>query len=922
MNNPSPDNPVCIKCGLFNGCKTPFMQHVMSRFDTNILIVEDTPDDDEDRKGILMSGAAGTKLKGILTTLDINTDYMAITTAVRCRPDDGKISKKSINHCRQFLLDEIEELNPKYVMLLGNSSLESVLNQHGITTWNGVVVERDDRTYIPMYHPTYVSKNPHITDAWLEGFVKLSDMLDGEDAADAVAYEYRYPKTVKDVREMIDALQIADVISFDLETTSLDPFAKDARIIAVTCAANLQGYTDEKIAWAFPFDHKDGWWTQIEKKQIARMIEGLLHEHKGIVGHNIKFDRMHARRYGWEFESFADTMLLSALVDSRSGIHSLKRLAGVYLGMYDYDKELDDYKQQHREADPKRGGTYEHIPLEILLPYACMDSHATLELYPILCEKLSTKQKLFHDEIFIRASDALCDIEYNGIQIDHHIAERYYLIYGTIQQRIYAKLVQDKLVKRMIKWYNEVLNPAKIVVDALAKKPKGAKTRTDEEVLELYDYFKTHSTISLDEDFVYIAVADGKSKKLKRKFTEFNPNSVFQLRRLLFHYYKIPENEVDVTDTGMPSTKAKGLKKLVGRFPILMDIVYYKLLTKMIGTYLRPAAMGDWESDDGFVRSNYNLNGAVTGRLASSDPNLQNIPTADKEPDTLLEWLPIKNIFTSRFEGGFLVSLDYSGMELRVFASESECEAMMKIHRSKLDFHSVIGIRVRDKLPIEDIVKDRESVHYFKKHNKKERYKYKWTNWTLMYGGDAWTLYNLYPDDFESLDEAQDVVDGYFESFPEVLEYLEKCVDFAKIHGYIESSFGRREHLPYLFNGGDPGKVAKDRRSAVNMPIQSAASDILLCALIVINKEIKARGLESLVVNTVHDSIVFDCPNMDEVKQVIELATYIMENIVEVAKVEFPNIDFSWFTAPLQADADYGTHYGALQEWTEEVTYV
>ena len=876
-NIPSPEHSTCQKCRLFEGCRSPFMSPGNIQNGSDILIVGEAPGEEEDLQGRAFVGKSGQELRRVLRALDMNPDNVVYTNAVRCRPPDNKISKKYINYCKQFLLDEIEELDPEYVLLMGNSPLEAVLNQSGITTWNGVVVEENNRVYIPMFHPAYILRNPEILDEWLEGFVKLSDMLEGI-LEDEVEYEYNYPKTVVEIRTMADELRESDIISYDLETTSLDPFSDNQEIIVMSFAKRGK-------SWAFPLDHNETWFDGMDLNNIEVIVRNLLKEHPGIVGHNIKFDLQHSMRYDIKFETFGDTMLISHLLDSRRGIHSLKRLAGLHLGMYKYDDELEEYKRTNKEADPGRGGNYGNIPLNVLLPYSCMDTHATLELYYKLYPRLSKKQQYFHDEVLCRVSTVIAEMEYNGIHIDKHIAERYYLIYGTIQRRLYDKFIQDERIKKTVKLLQKTYD-RKLMEDKIDAKADGR--------------YITH------------VLKSGKVSTIQRDIIEFNPNSSAHLRVLYFNVCGIPTTEVGKTDTGKPSTELIGMKKFADKIPIVGDIIYYRLLSNMISKYLRPAAFDEWQSDDGVVRSNFNLHGTRTGRLSSSDPNLQNIPTPEKEPGTLLEWLPLKNIFTAS-EGNDLVSVDYSGMELRVFASLANCEPMLEIHRSGMDFHSMVGILVSEKKSLYSITP--EEVKYFKEYKKAIRYRYKWTNWTLLYGGDYWTLYSMYPDDFPTVELAEETQKAYFDAFPEVPLYMDTCVDFVSKNGYIESPFGRREYLPYLANGSqDKGMVSKDRRSAVNMPVQSAASDILLCALIVISKRIKEAGLKSMLVNTVHDSIVLDCPK-GETKQVIDICVYVMENIKEIAKTEFPDIDFQWLKSPLNADADFGSHYGVLLEY-------
>jgi len=297
---------------------------------------------------------------------------------------------------------------------------------------------------------------------------------------------------------------------------------------------------------------------------------------------------------------------------------------------------------------------------------------------------------------------------------------------------------------------------------------------------------------------------------------------------------------------------------------------------------------------------------------------MQNIPTPEKEaesrPNSVVVNLPVKNVFTHTFPGGVLMSVDYSGMELRVFASLADCEPMLEIHKSGADFHSMVSIMASTGRQPKDITIQETKI--FKKEHSAIRYRYKWTNWTLLYGGDEYTLMNLYG---MSEQEAKDTVSSYYETFPEVLQFRKHCIAFGEDNGYIESPFGRREILHYINDNFDVGMRNKDRRAAVNMPVQSSASDILLCALIVIHDQLRTKGLRTMLVNTVHDSIVLDVPP-EEIDTVAALCVDVMENIAGVySKQYFPNVDFSWLRSPLKADVEIGTHYGVESSYNEWV---
>jgi DNA polymerase-1 len=453
--------------------------------------------------------------------------------------------------------------------------------------------------------------------------------------------------------------------------------------------------------------------------------------------------------------------------------------------------------------------------------------------------------------------------------LDDYVAKRYTHIYTKKRQEIYNTIQADKNVKRLVKSKQKDLDVGK--------------------------------------------------KKIK---FEFNPGSFAQLQLLYYTYYKMPV--VGVTETGAPTTKSSALKQLEGDYPILQKIRYYKLLSKMLSTYLQPAAEGRWKCADGRVRTTYNLHGTRTGRLSSGGNeqriNLQNIPTPEKEPNTLLQILPIKNVFThsymkngicrtkedfqKSFGDGYVMSVDYSGMELRVFASLAKCYPMLEIHKSGRDFHSTVAIIATMGKHIGDVTdEDIDGLE------KSVRYRYKWTNWTLLYGGGRDTLVRMYG---MTEDEAEAVINEYYSAFPEVLDYRKKCIAFAEDNGYIESPFGRREKLYYIADeNAQKSKRNSDKRASVNMPVQSAASDTLLVSAVIIDEKLFDSDMDTKLVNTVHDSLMLDVPK-DEIEEAAALCTDVMENVTKYAKDYMPALDMSWLISPLKADVEVGSHYGSL----------
>lgn len=826
---PGDNHPICIKCGLWRDCRNPFMESSGSR-NPDILVVGEAPGEEEDLAGKPFVGRSGKLLRNVLEEMGLDIKaQVRFTNVVRCRPPNNKVEKKHIKACAPFALEDISSSGAQTVLLMGNTPLSAVLKEDGIRRWNGVIVEKDDVRYAPLFHPAYILRNDAAMEEWLKA---MDQAVNGQEIK--ATYERIYPHTLREVREMEKWLKAQEWISYDSETTTLDPFSHKADIIMVSFAAPSRAY-------AVPLLHSEFKWSDQEYLDVLEIIVRILEDHEGHVrGQNLKFDRNYfAQMLDYRIVIGGDTMLASQVADSRLGMHGLERLAGLHIGMFEYKRPLLDYVAEHPEANPKRGGSYAYAPLKLVETYAAMDAEAVDRLHPILMGKLSKKQVALYEQLVIPVANVLSDIELAGFKIDKYIAQRYQAIYAIHQHDTLEAIRKDSKVKKIEKEQGKI----------------------------------------------------------------FNPNSSVQLAELLYIHHKIPVP--GKTDKGNPSTDYKLLKPMVGKYPILSLIRTYKLMEKMLGTYIEPAD-GDWISDDGMVHPNFNQHGAITGRTSCSKPNLQNIPTPEKEPGTLCADLPIKNMFTTRFDDGVVVSIDYSGMELRVFSSMAKCTNMLKIFDIGKDVHSMVAIMSTTRKPIMKIT-DNEILAL----PKPVRYRYKWTNWTLLYGGDEYTLHNLYDIPME---EAQETVKTYYEVFPEIKEFGLECVEFAEDHGYIESPTGRREYLPYINESRNKTLRNEAVREAKNMPAQAGASDILLLALYIIYcklRQYKSYNTEVFLVSEVHDSIVLDM-RRKHVKWVVELCKDVMENIVEYAKEYAPAIDFSWLCCPLVADADVGTHYGAM----------
>jgi DNA polymerase-1 len=312
---------------------------------------------------------------------------------------------------------------------------------------------------------------------------------------------------------------------------------------------------------------------------------------------------------------------------------------------------------------------------------------------------------------------------------------------------------------------------------------------------------------------------------------EFNLNSPPQLRVIL--YDKLGLAPGKRTSKGALSTDADVLEKLRDRHPIVDAILGYRELSKLKSTYL-DALPPLVSPRDGRIHTTFSQVGAATGRLSSRDPNLQNIPIRGDLGRQ------IRRAFVPSGAGRELLVADYSQIELRVLAHLSGDEALHEAFAADADIHAATAAKVFD-LPLDQVEPEL-------------RRRAKVVNYGLAYGMNAFGLASrmgIAPD------EAQEFIDSYFAGFPRIKEFLDRQVVRASADGYTATMLGRRRYLPEL-QSANPRIRDMGRRMALNAPIQGSAADVLKLAMIGVDRELAASGLDCIMVLTVHDELVFD----------------------------------------------------------------
>lgn len=346
----------------------------------------------------------------------------------------------------------------------------------------------------------------------------------------------------------------------------------------------------------------------------------------------------------------------------------------------------------------------------------------------------------------------------------------------------------------------------------------------------------------------------------------FNINSPKQMGEVLFEHMKLPHGKK--TKTGY-STNVDVLEKLVKVHPIARAILNYRKLSKLMSTYID--GFYPYIDPDQRVRSCFRQNVAATGRLSSTEPNLQNIPIRTEEGRKL------RSVFVAE-EGNLLIDADYSQIELRILASLSGDQTMLEAFRQGEDIHRKTAAEVNH-IPLEEVTALQRS------HAKA-------VNFGIIYGISD---YGLSQDLGISRAEAKAYIEGYKDTYPSIREYMTRIVEQAHEQGYVETAFGRRRNIPEL-KSRNYSIRSFGERVALNTPIQGTAADVIKMAMLQVDQALRERHSRARLVLQVHDELILEAPE-DEAEEIGELVVQIMQSIgnFAVPLIADMKIGKSWF---------------------------
>lgn len=628
-------------------------------------------------------------------------------------------------------------------------------------------------------------------------------------------YEYSGADVLEGLK-LIDTLLVtlaSKDVACDIETRRVE--WEDNKLLAIGVAVDEDtcvALYDIPIIGSNGGDHDEEIYQALQRFFNRRDIR--------FTWHNGKFD-CGRLKYLCNLDAHVDedTMLLHyARVNETKGTHGLKSLGQLYLQAPAWEDELDRVKNEYCKTHKikKADFMYDYIPTRVLIPYMQRDCIATARLRGCL-EKLASPSTYDVYRRLIKASEVYMNVELAGMQLDLPYLEN---------------LEFD-----------------------LEKEIKQAQTTLSNVSAQIWDPLKYARDTGAKAD----------------QFTVFNVKSPKQLKWML----------KQVLGYDLPSTDAATLQGLLHDVELgkiqndlakdfLQSVSALRQLNKHMDTYVQ--GLREVVCRDGRIRGTYNLHGTETGRLSSSEPNMQNMPRNKR----------IKNLLRSG-AGYKLLQMDYSQAELRVLAYSSNDPYMIDAYKQDKDFHSAIAADM-----------------FGPDFTKEQRNMAKTINFGIAYGRGPSSIAEAFG---KSMAESREIINKWYRPMPKVKEYIlgrraaaikgEPCV----------TVFGRERHFVVTDDN-----LHHVQNEYINTPIQSVASDLTMMSLITIADYLKESGLDARIVATVHDSIILEVRDNEEL--IDQVAKKCLEIMASVPKQMLPNC-----TVPFKADAEVGYSYGGLEEW-------
>ena len=867
-----PRNPNCTNCTLSRNCHTVCMWGSVPT-PCDIMVVGRDPGEPEDLQGMPFVGPAGTILNSWLKIAGLDRHSVYISYMVKCRPPaNRKPTEQEKLACFPYLEEEIRTVKPKIIIALGSDALEILTGLSQIMKVAGTFIdsERYGCKIFAAFQPAFVLRRDDMKVKAENHFKTLRETLTGK-PVQRIPVQYINATDFSKLPTLFARMAQQKRIAVDSETTGLDfvnhkilcfsfSWKEASGVVLPLC-----GYKQEEI------------WTADQLAYIKSELQKLF-ANPAIewIGHNISFDMKFFKAYGIDIEGpIHDTMLLSTLIDENArDLKGLKPLAQLHTDLGNYNAELenivgqlgadnakeiiahkktlttsikmtekglestDTFSQEEKEQlrlslmdleleldalEEKNihDISYDQIPIDVLWKYAATDADDTIRVFNVLIKML---QKESDDKVAPFGKDlvrlystlvmplrkVLNDIEYRGALLDIE-----YLKHLDVE---YTKKESDIEIDLLFR--KEVVDAEEILLQ-IAKKKMAEK------------FYQLKNPRCTEQEY-----ADKRAKPVK-----FNMNSPTHLAVLLYQVLKLPMFKMGKPHKDgkvNPSTDKEVLEHYAEDHDFIHQLMENRKLQKLHKTYVK--GMQKRVDSNNRIHTNFNQHIAVTGRLSSSNPNLQNIPRENKD---------IKKAFIAPPEWS-IVQADFSQAEFRFWALYSQDPLMIHDIATGVDIHRVTASEFWG-IPPEQVTKH-------------QRQAAKFVVFGLMYGRGAESVAKQVKIGVE---EAKQIIENFFNKYPVAAAWLERTRKLAHARRYIFNHFGRIRRLP-LITSFDKKDKAEAMRQAVNAPIQGGAADMTGVALIRIWRELKKQNLRAKLIVTVHDSIAIECPD-EELTKIIPL---------------------------------------------------
>lgn len=789
-------------------------------------------------------GPLYTLLNKMMTEVGIDQKDVYYTSLVKCptatslkKGEDGKLKKEAVDYCSCKLEQEITQLKPKVIIACGQDALSHFFPTYKMAEKRCQILNdpKHNCVIVPIYNPESMTVTSEYDEIISKAFQQASNYIYKPELVKSPEVKYRAITSLELLREVAKRVKDVPRIAYDIETNGV--VYHKAKILSIgiswakntgiayplwikdeqACEAllsNLKGAERTKVLTQI--DHNPPlkkFWKEDEWEEVIKITKDIFENTTCKKGgHNTFFDNLVMHYNGIEVNNYCYDTMIMKHLLDEESEKSLDYCSWIYTDKGGYKMEKEQYLKSEQS-------NYANIPLDVLLKYNAGDAAVTFEIYDVFKPQIINQDLAFElAKIRIPLQKVLMKACIRGMKVDVDYVRK---TRAELEQGM--KDIENQLTLTIQKFYGE-------------------------------DKYVTSSK-------------DDKDSKA------WNINSAANLRDLF--YDKLKCKVKATTSTGAASTDESSLLRLSRSGIKEADLILkHKKMFKSKNTYLD--GIEDLLDKDHRVHSSFNVCGTVSGRITSSNPNLQQIPQ-----DKL-----IKNIFVAE-EGYEIGECDFSQAELRVLAALSKDNTMLRIYQQDRDLHSELASTAFRK-PIDQITK-------------KERKIAKILNFLIGYAGGPDTLRNNLIDAGETISkpEAERLIKAWHDKFKDASTFLNGCNKRFVQSGLLVTPWGRRRRMPRSF--ADEYLNAAKGREGQNFVIQSSAAELAFMSIIKIAEEVEQYGGQ--VISTVHDSILIEYP----IEQ--------RQNIAKVCKKH------TWVTYPelngmyMKSDFECAHHWGDKKKY-------